>query len=131
MGQLQRLILVILACVICISPGIVRYRQHSYFMTTLTEAYVSCFFEELCEKRELEEESYRNFCEKVRILCNGAEVYVEEYRSGFRQDGTEYRIYIPWYEIAAAMQKEGVYNYNKGSELRLHVGNRTYYGLVR
>ena len=131
MGQMQRVILVLLACAICVSPGIVRYRQHQYFMDTWADAYASCFFEEICVEGACREEEYRSFCEYIQILCKGSELYIEEYRRGFRQDGTEYRVYIPWYEIAETIQKEGVYYFTMGSELRLHVGDTIYYGLVR
>ena len=131
MRQLQRAILVLLVCVICVLPGIDHYRQHRYFISKLTDAYASYFFEKMCVEGECNEEKLHDFYEYIQILGDEPEFYIEEYCRGFRQDGTEYRIYIPWYEIVDTMQQEGVYLFTEGSEWRLHVGNTVYYGLVR
>ena len=80
MGYLQRVILVLLACMVLVSPAVIRYRRHQYFVATLADTYACCYFEELCTEGNCSEEGYRSFCEYMQILGNASEVYLEEYQ---------------------------------------------------
>lgn len=131
MEQLQRGILLVLTCLVVISPGMIRYRQHQYYIETWSKVKAELFIEGICREGCCIWEEYLEFSDRIGEAFGETHIFLEEYRRTFGPNGTEYRTLISWEEIKEALAANGKYEFQLGAEVRLYVGKQGYYGLIR
>lgn len=131
MVQLQRILWVLILCVLLIFPVIYSCRQNKYYLKTWERANTELFFNEICRKGYCTSEDYLIFHEKMTRICGMETVVFEEYQNGFGENGAEYRLYVSWDEIKTEIEDKGKYVFIHGSEIRMHIGENVYFGLVK
>lgn len=127
MQVLQRVLLIIMAIGIMLTPGYFRYQQKIYFLQTWKMAEEERFFETICRRGYVTAEEYELYYEKMQTF--GTEKFCfQEYRPVVGPDGQKAYELILWEEILEEL-KQGEYTFQTGSEVRLDTGETIYYGL--